>query len=147
MISIDGQDCIEGFEIESSDEDIVKIEFDEEEAKYYAVSSNCGTAVITVTSTEYNVEYTVTIDVIEPITKLTLNTEYSSIDVGQETTMSYICKPQSSDVKVDITYESSDESIATVNGTIVTGISTGTVIITGTDEITGISATYKIKVN
>jgi hypothetical protein len=146
MISIDGEDRIDGFEIESSDEDVVKVEFDEDESKYYAVSSNCGTAVITATSTDYDVEYQVTIDVIEPITKLTLNTEYSSIEVGQETTMSYTCRPQTSDVKVNISYESSDESVATVEGTIVTGVSKGTATITGTDEITGISATFKITV-
>jgi uncharacterized protein YjdB len=77
---------------------------------------------------------------------LTLSSEETSIEVGQETTMSYICKPQTQDVKVDITYESSDESIATVSGEIVTGVSAGTVTITGTDQITGISATYKLKV-
>jgi hypothetical protein len=146
MISIDGADCTDGFEIVSSDEDVVTVEFDEDESKYYAVSASCGTAVLTATSTEYGSEYQVTIDVVEPITKLTLSSEETSIEVGQETTMSYICKPQTQDVKVDITYESSDESIATVSGEIVTGVSAGTVTITGTDQITGISATYKLKV-
>jgi uncharacterized protein YjdB len=60
--------------------------------------------------------------------------------------MSYTCRPQTSDVKVNISYESSDESVATVEGTIVTGVSKGTATITGTDEITGISATFKITV-
>ena len=61
--------------------------------------------------------------------------------------MQYSCKPQTSDVKVNISYKSSDESIATVNESgIVTGVSKGTVTITGKDEITGIEATYKVKV-
>ena len=44
-----------------------------------------------------------------------------------------------------IEYESSDESIATVNDSgVVTGVSEGTVTITGTDKITGKTATHKI---
>ena len=140
MVSIDGADRTDGFELTSSDEDVVKIEFNEEESKYYAVSINPGTSVVTAKSPDYGIEYQATIDVIEPITKLTLSSE--------EKTMQYSCKPQTSDVKVNISYKSSDESIATVNESgIVTGVSKGTVTITGKDEITGIEATYKVKVN
>ena len=148
MVSIDGADRTDGFELTSSDEDVVKIEFNEEESKYYAVSINPGTSVVTAKSPDYGIEYQATIDVVEPITKLTLSSEEKTISVCQETTMQYSCKPQTSDVKVNISYKSSDESIATVNESgIVTGVSKGTVTITGKDEITGIEATYKVKVN
>ena len=37
MVSIDGEDRTDGFELTSSDENVVKVEFNEEENKYYAV--------------------------------------------------------------------------------------------------------------
>ena len=147
MVSIDGEDRTDGFELVSSDEEIIRIEFNEEENKFYAVSNGCGTAVITAKASGFEGEYQATIDVVEPITRLTLAAEEQKIAVGSETSMQYSCRPQTSDVKVNIVYESSDESIATVNESgIVTGVSAGTVTITGTDKITDIKATYKVTV-
>ena len=148
MVSIDGEDRTDGFELTSSDENVVKVEFNEEENKYYAVSNSNGTAVITAKMSDFDASYQTTIDVIEPIKSFTLSAEEQKINVGAETSMQYICRPNNSDVKVNIIYESSDESIATVNSSgIVTGVSKGNVTITGIDQITGIKATYKITVN
>lgn len=147
MVSIDGEDRTDGFELTSSDENVVKVEFNEEENKYYAISNSNGTAVITAKMSNFDASFQTTIDVIEPIKSFTLSAEEQKISVGAETSMQYICRPNNSDVKVNITYESSDEGIATVNSSgIVTGVSKGTVTITGTDQITGIKATYKITV-
>ena len=111
------------------------------------MSTGLGTAVITATSLEYNVQSTVTIDVVIPITKLTLSAEFSIIDVGETNQISYVTKPKDSNVTVNMVYESSDNAVATVDSNgVATGVSPGVVTITGTDRITGISDTYEIKV-
>jgi uncharacterized protein YjdB len=140
-ISIDGEDVTEGFELISSDEDVIKLE------NNVATSVGLGTAVIVAKSTEYNVENSITLDVVVPITKLTLSAEFPSINVGETDQVSYTTKPKDSNVAVNMIYESSDKKIATVDSSgIVTGISSGTVTITGTDRITGISDSYEITI-
>ena len=140
-ISIDGADTLDGFTLSSSDEDVIKIEGTN------AIATGLGTAVITAKSEKYGVENTVTLDVIVPITKLDLSAEFSKITIGEKDQISYSTTPKDSNVTVDLIYESSDSEIATVDASgVVTGVSAGTVTITATDRITGISDTYKITV-
>lgn len=132
----------EGYELTSSDESVVKIEGDT--AKAVAI----GDAVITAKSTEYDVEGTVTLSVVVPAKNITLSAEFSKINVGETSQISHTTKPtEASGVQVRLDYESSDNSVATVdNSGIVTGKAPGTATITATDKITGISDTFDIKV-
>lgn len=143
-LSIDGQDVSngEGYELASSDEEVVKIEGDT--AKAVAL----GDAVITAKSTQYGVEGTVTLSVVVPANKLTLSAEFNTIEVGGTSQISHTTRPtEASGVQVKLNYQSSDNSIATVDSSgIVTGIAPGTVTITGTDKITGLSDTHEITV-
>ncbi|MBR2289588.1 MAG: Ig-like domain-containing protein [Clostridia bacterium] len=143
-LSIDGQDVAngEGYELISSDEEVIKLDGD------IATAVALGDAVITARSTEYNVEGTVTLSVVVPASKLTLSAEFPSIGVGETDQISHTTRPtEASGVQVKLTYQSSDNSIATVdNSGIVTGIAPGTVTITGTDKITGLSDIYDITI-
>lgn len=143
-LSIDGQDVSngEGYELVSSDEEVIKLEGD------VATAVALGDAVITARSTEYDVEETVTLSVVVPASKLTLSAEFDTINVGETSQISHTTRPtEASGVQVKLNYQSSDNSIATVDSSgIVTGVSAGTVTITGTDKITGLSDTYEITI-
>jgi len=143
-LSIDGQDVAngEGYELVSSDEEVVKIEGD------VAKAVSLGDAVITAKSTEYGVEGTVTLSVVVPASKLTISAEFSTIEVGGTSQISHTTRPtEASGVQVRLSYQSSDNSVATVDSSgIVTGIAPGTVTITGTDKITGLADTHEITV-
>ena len=143
-LSIDGKDVSagNGYELVSSDEDVIKLEGD------VATAVALGDAVITAKSTEFGVEGTTTLSVVVPASKLTLSAEFSSISVGETSQISHTTRPtEASGVQVRLTYSSSDNSIATVdNSGIVTGKAPGVVTITGTDKVTGLSDTYEITV-
>lgn len=138
-ITIDGEDITDGFTAIVSDDEVISVEG----TTVTALSE--GTATITIVSDEYEITGDVTINVIQTITKLTLNSEYKKIDIGEENQMS--CEYTPEEATVEITYASSDESIATVdeNG-IVVGVSSGKATIIATDEITGKTASYSIEV-
>ena len=143
-LSIDGQDVAngDGYELISSDEEVIKLDGD------VATAVSLGDSVITAKSTEYDVEGTVTLSVVVPASKLTLNAEFDTISIGETSQISHTTRPtEASGVQVKLNYQSSDNSIATVDSSgIVTGVSSGTVTITGTDKITGLSDTYEITV-
>lgn len=144
-LSIDGQDVAngEGYELISSDEEVIRIEGDN------AIAVNLGDCVITARSTEYGVEGTVTLSVVVPANKLTIGAEFSEIAVGETDQISHTTRPtEESGVQVKLSYQSSDTNIAVVDGSgIVTGIAPGVVTITATDKITGLSDTYDITIN
>ena len=139
-VTIDGEDVTAGYEIIVSDEEIVSVE----ENKIMALET--GTVTITAISTEYEIQSEITISIVEPITKLTIESEYTKIDVGEQTQISYTYQP--TEANIDIEYASTDEEIATIdeNG-IITGISEGSVTIIATDSITGKSASCSITVD
>ena len=143
-LSIDGQDVEggQGYELSSSDEDIIKLEGDT------ATAVNLGDSVITARSTEFDVTGTVTLSVVVPANKLNLSAELDKISVGETSQISHTTKPtEATGVQVKLNYQSSDNSIATVDSSgIVTGIAPGTVTITGTDKITGLADSYVITV-
>lgn len=144
-LSIDGEDVAngEGYELSSSDEEVIRIEGDN------AVAVSIGDAVITAKSTEYGVEGTVTLSVVVPANKLTLSAEFPTIAVGETDQISHTTRPtEESGVQVKLSYQSSDNSIATVDGNgIVTAIAPGVVTITATDKITGLIDSYEITIN
>ena len=143
-VSIDGQDVAdgEGYELVSSDEEIVTLNGDS------ATSVGLGDAVITATSTEYDVTGTVTLSVVVPAKKINLSAEFSKIEVGGTSQISHTTKPtEASGVEVKLDYQSSNNAVATVDSSgIVTGISPGVATITAIDKITGLSDTYDITV-
>ena len=140
MVTVDGVDVSSGYELISSDVSVATVS----ENTITAVSQ--GTVTITAKSTEYDVESSITIEVVQPITKITLESEFKIIAIGEESALSYKTTP-ASDVQVDIEYSSSDESIATVNESgIVTGVNYGKATLTATDRVSGQTATFVITV-
>ena len=139
-VTIDGVDRLDGFELVSSDEEVISVQNN----KLVAVDE--GVATVTAISNEYNIQSEITVNVVTFATRLNVSSEYKTIDVGEQTQMSYTTSPKSATVNVK--YASSDETVATVdtNG-IVTGISSGYVSIILTDEISGKTTSYAIEVN
>ena len=139
-VTIDGEDVTEGYEIIVSDEDVVSIDDN------MILALQEGVVTITAISNDYDIQAETTISVVEPITKLSIESEYSQIDIGEETQISYEYEPE--EATVNIEYSSSDEDVATVdeNG-IVTGVSEGTATIIATDSITGKTASCSITVD
>lgn len=138
-VTIDGADVTEGYELIVSDEDIVSIDGNT------VTAEEEGVVTITAVSDEYNVQSEITINVVELITKLNVSSEYKTIEIDEQTQISYTTVP--STATVNISYTSSDEEIATVDSNgIVTGVSEGSVSIIVTDEISGKTASYTIKV-
>ena len=141
IVTVDGVDMQEGIEYILSDDTLVNIE-----NNMVKPLGKEGTVVITAKSLDYGIETELTIEIVKPITKLYVQSEYSSIDIGEEMQLEYTYKPSTGTPKV--VYSTSDESLATVdeNG-IVTGISSGTVTLTATDTITGLGASCKLKIS
>lgn len=138
-ITIDGIDVTEGYELVVSDESVISVEGN----TVTALSE--GVATITAVSSEYDVQSEITINVVEIATSLMVSSEYKTIEIGEENQMSYSTTPE--DATVDITYASSDESIATVDSNgVVTGVSAGSVSIIVTDGISGKTTSYTINV-
>lgn len=130
LVKIDGIESLEGYDLVSSDENVVKI------VGNTLVSNDTGVAIITATSKEYGLKSEITIDVVEPITSITLSSQYRIITIDEDSQLTPKYKPTTATAK--ISYKSSDESILTVdeNG-VATGVSVGVAKITVTDEITG----------
>lgn len=139
-VSIDGEIVTEGVEFKSSDEDIVKINKNNE-----LVAVSDGKATITA---EYDgIEATKDIKVITPIKTMTFTTTNSTIRVGKDLQMKLQITPSGASTD-SLKYTSSDETIATVNSNgIVTGVAPGKVTITVTDTYKDVekSVTLTIK--
>ena len=138
-VSIDSEIVTTGVEFVSSNEEVAKINENNE-----IVPVSDGKAEITA---KYDgVEATEKIEVITPIKSMTFTTTNSTIRVGKDLQLKLKVTP--SDAYVDtITYTSSDESIATVspNG-IVTGIAPGKVTITLFDSYTETEKTVNLTI-
>lgn len=138
-VSIDSEIVTTGVEFVSSNEEVAKINENNE-----IVPVSDGKAEITA---KYDgVEATEKIEVITPIKSMTFTTTNSTIRVGKDLQLKLKVTP--SDAYMDtITYTSSDESIATVspNG-IVTGIAPGKVTITLFDSYTETEKTVNLTI-
>lgn len=129
VVTIDGEIVTDGVVFESSDEDVVKINDDNE-----LVPVKDGKA--TIKAMYSGMEATDEIKVITPITSMSFTTTNSTVRIGKDLQMKLKVTP--SDASLDtISYKSSDEEIATVNNNgIVTGVSQGKVTITVYDSYT-----------
>lgn len=138
-VSIDSEIVTTGVEFVSSNEEVAKINENNE-----IVPVSDGKAEITA---KYDgVEATEKIEVITPIKSMTFTTTNSTIRVGKDLQLKLKVTP--SDAYMDtITYTSSDESIATVspNG-IVTGIAPGKVTIKLFDSYTETEKTVNLTI-
>lgn len=138
-VSIDSEIVTSGVEFESSNEDVVKINENNE-----LVPVNDGKAEITA---KYDgVEAKGKIEVITPIKSMTFTTTNSTIRVGKDLQLKLKVTPSDAYMNT-ISYTSSDESIATVspNG-IVTGIAPGKVTITLFDSYTETEKTVNLTI-
>ena len=129
VVTIDGEIVTDGVVFESLDEDVVKINDDNE-----LVPVKDGKA--TIKAMYSGMEATDEIKVITPITSMSFTTTNSTVRIGKDLQMKLKVTP--SDASLDtISYKSSDEEIATVNNNgIVTGVSQGKVTITVYDSYT-----------
>lgn len=138
-VSIDGENVTEGVEFETSDEDIVKINEDNE-----LVPVSDGKAIITA---KYDgIEATKEIKVITPIKSITFTTTNSTVRIGKDLQLKLKVTPSNACIDT-LTYTSSDEEIATVNSNgIVTGVSAGKVKITVYDSFTETEKTVNLTI-
>lgn len=136
---IDGAEANEGLTVESSDENIAKINEDNE-----IVAVSDGRATIKVIYD--GIEQTKDIKVITPIKTLSFTSTSSTVRVGRDLQLKLKATPSDASIET-LTYTSSDESIATVNNNgIVTGVSSGKVTITVTDSYTGIEKSVNLTI-
>lgn len=129
IVSIDGEIVTEGVEFSSSNEKIAKVNNNDEIIPI-------GNGKVTITAKYDGMEATDDIRVITPIKSMSFTTTNSTVRIGKDLQMKLKLTPN--DASMDtLTYTSSDETIATVNGNgIVTGISAGKVTITVHDTYT-----------
>lgn len=117
---------IHDVELTSSNEDVIKIK------DGMAVAVSVGKA--TITATKDDLEASVDLRAIIPITSMTFTATNSTIKVGKTVQMKLVAKPSDASIET-LKYESSDEEIATVNANgIVTGLAPGKVTIMVTDK-------------
>lgn len=138
-VCIDSEIVTTGVEFESSNEEVVKINENNE-----LVPVNDGKAEITA---KYDgMEANAKIEVITPIKSMTFTTTNSTIRVGKDLQLKLKVTPSDAYMNT-ISYTSSDESIATVspNG-IVTGIAPGKVTITLFDSYTETEKTVNLTI-
>ena len=138
-VCIDSEIVTTGVEFESSNEEVVKINENNE-----LVPVNDGKAEITA---KYDgMEVNAKIEVITPIKSMTFTTTNSTIRVGKDLQLKLKVTPSDAYMNT-ISYTSSDETIATVspNG-IVTGIAPGKVTITLFDSYTETEKTVNLTI-
>lgn len=139
IATIDGETLTNGVVLESLNEDVAKINSDNE---IVAVSNGKAT----IKAAYDGIEGTCDVRVITPIKSMTFTSTSSSIKVGKDLQMKLKVSP--SDASMDtLKYSSSDEEIATVNANgIVTGVSTGKVTITVYDEYSEIEKKVNLRI-
>lgn len=139
IVKVDGVEQTEGVVLESSDENIAKINENNE-----VVPVKDGK--VTIKATYGKAEATADIKVITPIKSMSFTSTNSTIRVNKDLQLKLKVTP--SDAYMDtLTYTSSDESIATVSPDgIVTGIAPGKVTITLFDSYTETEKTVNLTI-
>ena len=88
-----------------------------------------GSATITVTTVDGNKKATCTITVIQPVSGVVLDKQSHTLNVGENFTLTATVNPADADNK-EVTWSSSNTSVATVNNGVVTAVKAGTTTIT-----------------
>lgn len=136
---VDGLEVTKGIKIESSDENIAKIN---ENNEIVAVSDGKAT----IKAIYDGIEQTADVKVITPIESLSFTSTSSTVRVGRDLQLKLKASPSDASIET-LTYTSSDDEIATVNNNgIVTGVSSGKVTITVTDSYTGIEKSVNLTI-
>ena len=139
IISIDGEYVTDGVELKSSNENIAKIN---NENQVVAVANG----KVKITAIYDGLEATSDLQVITPIKSMTFTTTSSSVRVGKDLQMKLKLSPSEASTET-LEYSSSDEDIATVNQNgIVTGVSAGQVTITVYDKYTEMKKTVNLTI-
>ena len=99
-----------------------------------------GTAIITATAADVSATYTV--EVKQPLTGIALNATSENLLKGQEFDLKVSYVPANATDKVVITWESSDETVATVENGKVKALKEGTAVITATAKVDGTNREY-----
>lgn len=140
-LTIDGIEKTDGYTLQSSNEDIAKIEND-----MVVVGNTPGVATITAYYEKYDMYISTEVLSYIPINTITATISSSTITEGKEASLDISIIPKDGTDEY-ITYSSSDKSVATVNSNgVITGISAGEATITIKDELTGASATKTVTV-
>jgi len=139
IISIDGEYVTDGVELKSSNEDIAKINKDNQ---VVAVANG----KVKITASYDGLEASTDLQVITPIKSMTFTSTSSSVKVGKDLQMKLKLSPSEASTET-LEYSSSDEDIATVNQNgIVTGVSAGKVTITVYDKYTEMKKTVNLTI-
>lgn len=143
FVNIDNEDVKDGYEVKVSDESVVSVKDN------VITGLKEGTAKLTIVSTKYKVECEVVVSVVVPITKLNLESEFTTIKVGEECKIKCVYEPDDASQKIE--YSVSDEEIATVEkvdekNALLKGVKKGSVTVIATDEISGKTASFTIEV-
>ena len=135
----DGEIVTEGFTLTSSNEKIAKIN---EDNQIVAVSDGR----VTITASYDGIEASGDIKVITPIKSMSFTTTNSTVRVGKDLQMKLQVTPSNASLDT-LSYESSDEEIATVDSSgIVTGVAPGKVKITVYDSFTETEKTVNLTI-
>lgn len=125
-------------ELTSSNEKVIKIK------DGMAVAVSVGKA--TITAKKDDLEATVDLRAIIPITSMTFTSTSSTMRVGKSLQMKLTAKPSDANIET-LQYESSDEEIATVNSNgIVTAVAPGKVTITVKDRYSELEKSVKLTI-
>ena len=104
-----------------------------------------GTANITVTTSDGGYTATCSVTVTQPVTGVSLNTNTLNLNIGGTSTLTATVSPSNANNK-NVTWSSSNTSIATVSNGVVTAIASGITTITVTTSDGGFTATCQVTV-
>ena len=136
-VLLDGEEMKEGYEIEISDNDVLSLKDNK------IIAKNIGTTTITVKAKEYDFISTAEIVVYKPIKSMKRTANPGAIRLGSDRQLTLTTTPSDA-TRTGLKFESSDESIATVNNNgIISSKGRGTVTITVTDKFTGETTSIK----
>lgn len=126
---------------ESRDENVVKVEQDGK-----CTATGAGTTSVIVTNTDTGLTAFCVVTVTQPVTGITLNSDYQLMWVGSKYAIIPTVEPADAENK-NVTYYSSDSAVASVDEHgVVTALKGGTTIITVTTEECQLVATCTIEV-
>ena len=136
-VYLDEKEITEGVTLTVSEGDVVELNDNTIEAK------KVGTATITAKIDEYDLFSTAEVVVYKPIKNISLSAKSTTLKKGNDRQLTLVTVPDDA-TRTYLTFESSNPDIATVNNNgIVTGKKPGTVTITVTDGVTGLSTSIK----